>query len=338
MQPTPDVDALCKRYHDSDDVGRQQLFTELYTSHYHGPNTVPNELTKVLTSLVLASDTLPKKAGVDTWDVVIIGQVFSGMQCFCFSTPMGIDFAWDATASFVNGFKDLGVAQDGLDIHDFAVDRLKRWISLRCFTSCCDMRDVSSNNDVRGGDASVLSITPHEWTGDATRPLANLARNRKERRQCVVNKVIAARALRSGYADSEPGEGLFPGAEDLHEIEFTLESAGHRGVDGGNWSTSDIIAVTFQLRACAKTLLDILPQDGCEFPWWFKIADLDPGEGGRSDRIERWKHALAGFILGEKARRSDFEVIAYVSLALENLREPRDESSAELFSFENMVL
>lgn len=47
---------------------------------------------------------------------------------------------------------------------------------------------------------------------------------------------------------------------------------------------------------------------------------------------------LAEFIVGDKASRSDFAVMAYAGLALENLREPRDETSVELFSFDNLVI
>lgn len=333
-----DIDAWCKNYHDGEDDRREEMFAQLYTSHYHGPDTVPDELARLLTRLVLALDVLPKKTGVDTLQIIIFMELFWGMQHFCVSTPTGIDFAWNATDAFINGFKGVEVAKGEFDVYEFAVDQLRYWTSEFCSETRCYMQGVTSTNEVRDGDSSVLSISRDEWNGNAAEQLASLARNREERRHCVVSKVLAARALRDGYVYPGPGGSLFQGARQLRDIEFPLQRTSERGVDDDYQSGCDVIAAMFQLRACARTLLDVLPKEGCVFPELYRIAPLGPGERGRSDRLEMWKKALAEFIVGDKASRSDFAVMAYAGLALENLREPRDETSAELFAFDNMVV
>lgn len=338
MQAPPDIDTWCKQYHDGEDDRREEMFAGLYTSHYHGPDTAPEELARLLTQLVLALDVLPKKSDVDTLQIIVFMELFWGMQLFCVATPTGIDFAWNATDAFIKGFKGVEVAKGEFDVYEFAVDQLKYWTSEFCSDIRCYMQGVTSASDVRDGDSSVLSIKQNDWNGDATEQLANLARNRKERRHCVVNKVLAARALRDGYVYPGPGGSLFQGARELRDIEFPLQRTGERGVDDGYQSGCDVIAAMFQLRACARTLLDVLPKEGCVFPERYRIEPLGPGETGRSDRLSAWKQALSEFIVGEKAGRSDFAVMAYAGLALENLREPRDESSVELFSFDNLVI
>ena len=99
-------------------------------------------------------------------------------------------------------------------------------------------------------------------------------------------------------------------------------------------NSGDAIAATFLLRACAKSLLDCLPDEGCEFHELWEMVPVEAGEEGRRTRLGMWKEALEGFVVGE---RGWFEMMGYAGLALENLRDPRDERSEELFSRGNVV-
>jgi hypothetical protein len=72
------------------------------------------------------------------------------------------------------------------------------------------------------------------------------------------------------------------------------------------------------------------------FPERYRIPDLKPGGDGKRERLASWKAALQAVVVGERSN-SDFALRAYAGLALETLRSPRDETSAELFSFDNMV-
>jgi hypothetical protein len=42
------IETLTQRYHKSDDEGGEQLFQDLYTSHYNGPHTAPDRLANTL--------------------------------------------------------------------------------------------------------------------------------------------------------------------------------------------------------------------------------------------------------------------------------------------------
>ena len=99
---TTNLQALVQQYHQSDDEGREQLFRDLYTSHYNGPRTVPGDLADLLKTLLLSLDLLPTTAGAETMETVVIDEICFGMQRFCLSRPPGIDYAWDATTRFVS--------------------------------------------------------------------------------------------------------------------------------------------------------------------------------------------------------------------------------------------
>lgn len=123
---------------------------------------------------------------------------------------LGINYAWDAMTLFVSKLGDQQYGRDQFDVHAFAVDNLKYWVSEYPSWNRCDMQGMTEC-PVRADDYSVLTVTQDQWDEDATEPLAALTRNRRERNTCVVDKVIAARAFRDGYAPAEN----FVGASEL---------------------------------------------------------------------------------------------------------------------------
>jgi hypothetical protein len=334
-----DIETLSQRYHKSDDEGREQLFQDLYTSHYNGPRTAPDALANTLKTLLLSLDIVPTTAGAETMYIVVIQELCWGMQRFCLSAPPGIDYAWNATTLFVSLLAQMHIKPGQFDTHAFVADNLKYWIAEFASDDHCGMDNVTSSS-VRDDDASVISITRLQWDEDSDEQLHNLARNRNARRRCVVNKVIAARALRDGYAPAGPRNTAFAGACELRYIECALQwrPDGSMTTVGRCQSSGDVIAATFQLRACAKSLLASLPSEGCEFYDLWEMPPIEAGEQGRTARLKAWKEALERIVVDEqRAGRRDFALLAYAGLALENLRDLRDETSEELFSWGSIV-
>lgn len=327
------IETLTQRYHASDDEAREQLFQDLYTSHYDGPRTTPNALANTLKALILSLDLLPTTAGAETIYIVVIQELCWGMQRFCLSAPPGIDYAWNATALFISLLGRMQVEPGQFDIHAFVADNLKYWIAEFASDDHCDMDNVTSS-PVREDDASIISVSRSQWADDSAEQLANLAQNREARKRCIVHKVIVARALRDGYAPSGPRQTAFSGACELRLIESALQCR-HNGT---HQSSADVIVATFQLRACAKSLLACLPIDGCEFHELWEMPPIEAGEQGRTIRLRAWKEALERIVVGEQqGGRRDFALMGYAGLALENLRDPGDETSEELFSWERVI-
>lgn len=82
--------------------------------------------------------------------------------------------------------------------------------------------DNVTSGGVRDGGASIISVTRDQWDTDSAEQLRNLATNREARKRCVVHKVIAARALRDGYAPRGPRNTAFEGACELRFVEAAL--------------------------------------------------------------------------------------------------------------------
>ena len=334
------LQTLVQQYYKSDDEGREQLFENLYTSHYNGPSTAPDHLANLLKGFLLSLDLLPTIAGAETMYIVIIQELCWGMQRFCLFVPPGIDYVWNATTLFISLLGQMPIEPGGFDTHTFVADNLKYWIVEFASDDHCDMDNVTSS-PVRDGDGSVISIPQDQWDKDSAEQLANLSQNREARKRCIVHKVIAARALRDGYAPPGPRSTAFSGACELRFIETALRCCRNDAVDraGGRCENSgDVIAATFLLRACAKSLLECLPREGCEFHELWEMASVKAGEEGKVDRLGMWKEALERIVVGEqRAANGGFEMMGYAGLALDNLRDPRDETSEELFSWEKIV-
>lgn len=330
-----DTDRISCWYNDSNDEGHEQLFEDLFFSGYKSSQPVPNDLAKALQAIFISTNVLPKVASSDTMHIEIMQEICWGLQRFCMSNPSAIDYAWEVVSIFISELGKPKFDKDAFDVHAFAVTELKYWIAEFPSSDHCNMSGTTSN-PVLDTDSSIVSITQAQLEEDEAQQLANLAKNRNDRKRCIVNKVIAARALRDGYAPSGPRSSLFQGASELRSIEFALQSNG-KGMSDDSYQTScDSIAATFQLRACAKNLLAILPEDGCTFPQTYRIPDLKIGPLGKEERLVGWKAALQTIIVGKRSN-TNFALTAYASLALENLRNPRDETSAELFSFDSIL-
>ena len=317
------------------------MIENLYAKHYNGPKTSPEELATYLVALFLHPGALPELAGSDPTHVNIMNELCWGMKCFSLATPTAIDFAWGAISLLVKRLKAEAqdLAPDQFDPHDFAVTEIKEWVDQFLTGSACHMTG-ETHNDVRDNDSSILSITPNEWEASPQQQLLNLEENRRARRETIVDKVILARALRDGYVKSLPISTTFMGREQLIYIEQAFQRTERTGkwyVDDYNQTGCDVIAAMFLLRACARTLLDRLPRRGYEFHSSDKIPNVAFGQKGKVERVGGWKRALTEFVVGEKAAKRDFAFMAYAGLALENLQAPRDETSAELFSFDKMV-
>ena len=68
------------------------------------------------------------------------------------------------------------------------------------------------------------------------------------------------------------------------------------------------------------------------------MAPVGAGEEGRSVRLRMWKEALERIVIDEQqGGKRDFTLMGYAGLTLENLRDPRDETSEELFSWAGVV-
>lgn len=200
--------------------------------------------------------------------------------------------------------------------------------------------DNVTSSSVRNDDGSIVSVTQRRWDRDGAEQLANIAQNREARRQCAVHKVIAARALRDGFAPPGRRNTAFSGACELRFIESALQCRRNGTVFGGDrcQNSANAIAATLQLRACAKSLLAALPSEGCEFSELWEMAPVGAGEKGQSVRLEMWKEAMKRTVIdGQHGWKGDFALMGYAGLALENLNDPRDEASDELFSWGNIV-
>jgi hypothetical protein len=271
--------------------------------------------------------------------IVVIQELCWGMQRFCLSAPPGIDYAWNATMLFISQLGKIHIEPGQFDTHAFVATNLKYWIAEFASDDHCGMDGVTSSS-VRDDDISVITVTRSQWDANSVEQLANLAQNREARKRCVVHKVIAARALRDGFAPPGPRQTAFSGACELRFIESALHCR-HNGTvyDGGHCqSSADAIAATFQLRACAKSLLALLPSEGCEFHDLWEMPAIEAGAEGRTARLRAWKEALERIVVDEqRAGRCEFALMGYAGLALENLRNPRDETSEELFSWGSIV-
>ena len=147
---------LVQKYHNSNDEGREQLFEDLYTSHYNGPRTAPDDLANLLKYFLLSLDLLPTTAGAETMYIVVIQELCWGMQRFCFSTPPGIDYAWNATTLF-SLLGQIRVEPGVFDTQAFVADNLKYWVAEFASDDHCNMDNVTSS-PVRDDDDSVISI------------------------------------------------------------------------------------------------------------------------------------------------------------------------------------
>lgn len=294
MAPDPtNVRALVQQYYKSDDEGREQLFQDLYASHYNGPCTSPDDLANTLQSLLLSLNILPTTAGAETMYIVVVQELCWAMQRFCLATPPGIDYAWNATMLLISLLGRMLIEPGQFDIHAFVADNLKYWVAEFASDDHCDMTNVTSS-PVRDDDASVISVTQSQWDDDSDEQLANLALNHEARKRCIVHKVIAARAVKDGFAPTGPRDTAFPGACELRYIESALQCKQNDTTPNGDrcQSSGDAMAATFQLRACAKSLLASLPGGGCEFYKLWEMAPVEAGEEGRTGRLGMWKKAL----------------------------------------------
>lgn len=229
---TTNLQALVQQYHQSDDEGRERLFQDLYTSHYNGPRTVPDDLANVLKALLLFLNLLPTTAGAETMEVVVIDEICFGMQRFCLSQPPGLDYAWGATTQLISLLGQMRVEPGQFDIHAFVLADFKYWIAEFPSDDHCDMDNVTSSR-VRDDDPSIISVPRSRWDDDSAEHLANLARNREARRRCVVHKVIAARALGDGFAPPGPRNTAFEGACELLFVESALNCRQNGTLPGG---------------------------------------------------------------------------------------------------------
>jgi len=151
------LQTLVQQYHKSNDEGREQLFEDLYTSHYNGPRTAPDDLANLLKALLLSLDLLPATAAAETMYIVVIQELCWGMQRFCLSAPPGIDYAWNATTLFISLLAGMPVQPGGFDRQAFVADNLKYWVAEFASDDHCDMDNVTSS-PVRDGGGSIISI------------------------------------------------------------------------------------------------------------------------------------------------------------------------------------
>jgi hypothetical protein len=184
--------------------------------------------------------------------IEVIKELCWGMQRFCLSTPPGNHYAWNATTLFsISMLGQTPIEPGQFDTHAFVADNLEYWIAKFPSDDRC----------------SIISITRNLSDDDSTKQLANLAQNREARKECLVHKVVAARALRDGYAPAGPQNPGFPRAYQLRYTEYTLQWRPNSTISTVDrfQSSGDVIAATFQLIACAKSLLACLPDEACEF-------------------------------------------------------------------------
>jgi hypothetical protein len=332
--PTQD---LVERYRASDDDGREKIFADLFKSYHNESNTSPSDPSAAIEQLLLALMSQEISTSEEPFDLeTAFQELYSGMQIFCHASPSHLDQAWNSTINLINSLKENELAQKH-NAHHLAVDGLEVWIAENASGDSCSQND--NENPTRPLDPSILSVPDALWKQDATKQLSKLAANRARRRNNIVNKVIQARALRDGYAATSPT--TFRGALELRFIEVALmRGKGEVLFNGHYQSSADVIAATFLLRGCARSLLDSLPGEGFQFGDSMHLPALKAGEKGSEERLQGWKEALEGFVVGGGGERGndDFALMSYAALALENLSRPRDETSSELFSWDNLTL
>lgn len=187
--------------------------------------------------------------------IVVIQELCWGMQHLCLSTPRGIDYAWNATMLFLSQLGHIPIEPGQFDTRAFVADNLNYWIAEFPSSDHCDISNATSS-PVRDDDASVVSVTQDQWDIDSAEQLKNFATNREARRRCVGYRVIASRSLRDGYAPRGPRNTAFEGACELRFVEAALQCHRNGSMVGGGscMNTADVIAATFLLRACAKSL------------------------------------------------------------------------------------
>ncbi|KAM0714485.1 hypothetical protein Q7P37_010272 [Cladosporium fusiforme] len=331
------IESLSQTYHERGDDGREQFFEQLYTRHHEGPRTRPKTLAKTLKDLLLSFDLLPARSDASTLEIEVIHEICWGMQRFCVAPPQGIDYAWDATMLFISQLKRLSVQPGQFDSHAFALNETRHWVA-EFPSDDHGGFDNHTSSQVQDTDSSIFAITLSEWQENKAEQLANLSQNRDARRRCVVRKVIAGRALRDGYASKAARNTGFSGPCELCFIEWALRcSSSNRAASLDFQTSADAAAATFLLRAGAKSLLDRLPAAGCHFHELWGLEAVGAGKECKSNRLEDWKRALERLIIDEHVVGRGFGVAYYAGLALENLRDPRDETSEELFSWDRIV-
>lgn len=327
---------LVEQYRTSDDDGREKIFAGLFKSHHTGHNTPPNGATASIEGLLLTLMS-QSSTGEDDFDLeTAFQELYSGMQIFCLACPSSLDYAWDSTINFINMLKGNELANEH-NAHHLAIDGLETWIAENASGDPCSMSD--DENPTRPTDPSILRISDTLWDQGAAKQLSKLASNRLKRRDNIVNKVIQARALRDGYASTSSTN--FMGALELRFIEVAfMRSKGELLFNGHYQSSADVIAATFLLRGCARSLLDYLPEEGFTFGESMYIPPLKAGKEGKEERLQGWKEALKYFVIscGEQRSENDFALACYAGMALENLSNPRDETSADLFLWANIAL
>jgi len=345
MSTKIDTGALSTKYYAGDEDAREQLFANLFNSHYHGPQTSPEPLAENLTALIKSLDLLPPVDPVGNGKQndlsTALQETYGGMYSFCLSTPPGLDYAWNTIMSFISTLCTITLRQQQVNATEIAISELKWWISeYASGAPACDMRDAGDGALANPNDTTILAVTAQQWQQDPTSQLAQLALNRKARKDHVVNRIIAGRALRDGYAAASPTRNLFAGAFELRFVEVALLREGGRPLfDGPFRGSADVVAATFLLRSCARSLLDCFPGEGAWFDGPMQLAPLKAGLEGREERLRWWREGLEAFIVGQQSQShaSSFAVAAYAAMALENLKSPRDESIESLLAFDNIV-
>jgi len=338
-----DTSELSARYHSSDEDAREQLFADLFNSHYHEPQTSSESLAENLTALIKTLDLLPPVDPVNNGKQDDISsalqEAYGGMYKFCLSTPPGIDYAWKTTILFVSTLGNMTLRQQKVDAKAVAISELKWWISeYASGDQACDMSD--DGELAQPNDITILAVSPQQWQQDPAEQLTKLALNRKTRKDHIVNRIIAGRALRDGYAAASPTRNLYAGAFELRFIEVALlRKEGQPLFDGPYRSSADVIAATFLLRSCAMSLLDSFPSEGAVFDEPMQLTPLKAGQEGRDERLQSWRRALETFIVGfqSQSNASSFAVATYAAMALDNLKSPRDEGIGSLLAFDNIL-
>lgn len=341
MADTQDIKPWVERYHSSDDDAREQLFGDLFQSHYdhhqNGHEALAIKLKALISSLRLRPPVDPaRESGRDDLSNAF-QEMISGMYKFCLCKPLGIDFAWNAMLNLIAQLEPMTLCNERVDARAVAVSDLQWWIAINASGDSCDLSDDGPLASL--SDITTLSVNQQLWKNNAAEQLQKLSLNRKARRDHIVNKIIQGRALRDGYSNSTPRH--FRGAYELRFIEIALKrKPGEPFLNGPYQSSADVVAATFLLRACAKSLLASLPHEGCNFDESMQLDALEPGSEGKEERLMGWKKALEAYIfdIQEQSNMHSFALANYAALAFENLQNPRDENINELLAWDKAVI
>lgn len=336
----PNIDSIAEQYHASDENAREQLFADFFQSHYDpsrsGGESLASNLDLLVDSLSLRPPVDPaRESGKDDLSNAF-QEVISGMYMFCLANPSGIDFAWSAMLNFISRLGTMTLCNEQVDAKAVAMSDLQWWVGTNASGDPCDLSDDGPL--AHPSDITVCSLTRQAWETNAPQQLEKLALNRKARKDHIVNKIIQGRALRDGYANSTPRH--FRGAYELRFIEMALKREPDQPLlDGAYQSSADVVAATFLLRACAKSLLASLPDEGCIFDSPMRLDALEAGPEGKDERLQGWKKALEAYIVDfhQQSNTHSFAIANYAALALENLQDPRDESIEELLAWDKIV-